>query len=46
MDEIDYEICSECREYGDDYYFDEYGDLVSACSDCSFNEDNYDGDGD
>lgn len=35
----DYEICSECMEYGDDYYIDEDGDLISACSDCPFNGD-------
>ena len=29
--------CYECRGYGDDYYFDEQGELVSACDECSFN---------
>ena len=38
--------CYECTGLGDDYYIDEDGELVSACSDCSFNEDNYEGDGD
>lgn len=28
------DICYECRGYGDDYYFDDDGELVSACSDC------------
>lgn len=26
--------CYECRGYGDDYYFDENGDLVSFCPMC------------
>lgn len=26
--------CNECRGYGDDYYFDEDGELVSACETC------------
>lgn len=30
--------CYECSGYGDDYYFDEDGDLVSACTDCPFND--------
>ncbi len=30
--------CYECKGYGDDYYTDEDGKLVSACSDCPFNE--------
>ena len=29
--------CYECKGYGDDYYTDENGELVSACDDCSFN---------
>ena len=33
----DEEICYECRGYGDDYYFDENGDLVCYCSECPFN---------
>lgn len=28
------EICYECTGYGDDWYFDESGNLVSACADC------------
>lgn len=33
----DYDKCYECTGYGDDYYFDENGELVSACSDCVYN---------
>lgn len=33
MDEYD-EVCYECTGYGDDYYVDDDGELVSACSDC------------
>lgn len=32
------DYCYECSGYGDDYYFDEDGDLVSACDDCPFND--------
>ena len=35
MDELD--ICYECEGYGDDYYFDENGELVCACDDCWVN---------
>lgn len=35
MDEADY--CYECQGYGDDYYIDENGELVSSCLDCLFN---------
>lgn len=31
-----YDYCYECRGLGDDYYFDEDGELVSACEDCPF----------
>lgn len=33
--EYDYTLdrCYECSGYGDDYYVDENGDLVSACDD-------------
>lgn len=37
MDDIYYEICFECMGYGDDYYLDDDGELVNACSDCPFN---------
>ncbi len=33
----DEEICYECRGLGNDYYFDEDGELISACDDCYFN---------
>ena len=33
----DYDICYECQGYGDDYYFDEDGELVCACDDCPNN---------
>lgn len=29
--------CYECTGYGDDYYFDDEGNLVRACDDCPFN---------
>lgn len=32
----DYDYCYECRGYGDDYYFDEDGELISACEECPF----------
>jgi hypothetical protein len=40
--EADYELdhCYECTGYGDDYYIDENGELVSACTDCPFNSSN------
>ena len=34
----DYDICYECQGLGDDYYFNEDGELVSACDGCIFNE--------
>lgn len=37
FDEDDYDYCYECSAYGDDYYIDENGDLVSACEDCPHN---------
>lgn len=33
----DADRCYECSGYGDDYYVDENGELVSACDDCPFN---------
>ena len=35
----DYEddVCYECEGYGDDYYINENGELVSACDKCPFN---------
>ena len=40
------EICYECTGYGDDYYYDEDGELVSACENCWVTRelDDYDGD--
>ena len=40
----DYDRCYECSAYGDDYYFDDNGDLVCACDECWYNEyrDDYD----
>ena len=40
--EADYELdyCDECTGNGDDYYIDENGELVSACTDCPFNSAN------
>ena len=29
--------CDECAGYGDDYSFDDHGDLVSNCPTCPFN---------
>lgn len=29
--------CYECSGYGDDYYTDENGEMVSACDDCPYN---------
>ena len=26
--------CYECRGLGDDYYYDDEGDLISACDTC------------
>ena len=41
----DYDYCYECGGYGDDYYYDDEGNLVCACGDCPFNnlneEDDY-----
>lgn len=34
----DYDPCYECRGYGDDYHFDEDGELVLNCPDCPLNE--------
>ena len=34
-DEEDYgDVCYECGGYGDDYYYDDSGELVCACDDC------------
>lgn len=31
------DACDECRGYGDDYYIDDDGNLVSACNECFYN---------
>ena len=41
-DDDDY--CDECRIYGDDYSFDEDGEMVDNCVDCPFNSVNNDWD--
>lgn len=33
-----YDICYECSGYGDDYYINEDGELVSACLTCPFGQ--------
>lgn len=40
MDDYDYyaDICYECSGYGDDYMYDEDGELVSCCPTCPFND--------
>lgn len=35
--EDDYDYCYECGGYGNDYSFDDDGDLVCNCDDCPFN---------
>lgn len=34
------ERCYECNGYGDDYGFDENGEMISNCDDCPFNSSN------
>lgn len=38
----DFDWCYECTGYGDDYYIDEHGELVSACDDCPNNPNRHD----
>ena len=33
------DYCYECRGYGDDYYFDENGEIHDRCSECAYNND-------
>lgn len=40
MFDEDDDYCYECGGYGDDYYVDENGNLVSACEDCPHNKNN------
>ena len=37
---MDNDYCYECTGYGDDYYVDD-GELVCRCSECTFNESNW-----
>lgn len=37
VEEDDFDWCYECTGYGDDYYQDENGDLVSSCPTCPHN---------
>ena len=32
----DPDFCNDCSSIGDDYYFDENGELVNACEDCPY----------
>lgn len=34
MDDFDYDYCYECTGFGDDYYYNEGGELVCRCDDC------------
>jgi hypothetical protein len=36
----DYDVRYECRGYGDDYRYDDEGELTSACGDCPYNSPN------
>ena len=38
---MDDDYCYECQGYGDDYYVDDYGELVCRCSECTFNKSNW-----
>ena len=38
------DACDECQGYGDDYYIDDDGNLVSACDECYYNRSNDDWD--
>ena len=37
-----YDYCYECGGYGDDYYTDEYGELVCRCPECPMNPNSWD----
>jgi hypothetical protein len=37
------DYCYECRGLGDDYSYDEDGDLVSNCEGCPYNEEAHNG---
>jgi len=34
----DYDRCYECTGYGDNYSFDDDGELVCNCGDCLYNQ--------
>lgn len=38
----DYDWCYECTGYGDDYSYDEDGELISNCDDCPNNPNRHD----
>lgn len=39
MDEkFDYDYCYDCTGYGDDYYYNEDGELICRCEECQYNE--------
>lgn len=38
---IDYDYCYECTSNGDNYYYDDDGNLIYACDDCVWNDDNW-----
>ena len=40
MEEYDNDRCYECTGYGDNYSYDEDGELVSNCIDCPWNRAN------
>lgn len=35
----DYDYCYECGSYGDDYYFDDDGEMQCRCPECLMNPD-------
>lgn len=41
-EEDSYDYCYECSGYGDDYYMDEYGELVCRCPECPMNPNSWD----
>ena len=41
-DYFDDDYCYECQGYGDDYQFDEDGDLICMCDNCVHNPNNWD----
>lgn len=36
-EDYDFDYCDSCRGYGDDYKYDENGNLVPACDECPYN---------